>query len=183
MFAARAQELAAAARRDGRLADALKLCSDALDAAVGGGASTRVQSDVLCERSAVHLAVGDAERALEDARAAASLERSAQVRPGRLCAAAVLTSRKRLGSAGAACHAQTLLALGQALSAVHSYVEAERAFAAGLQLDTSGWCARCLTSDRRARRGVSLAVARRFTLDAQAPTRQPCPARCTRASG
>ena len=77
----RVQDAAAAARREGRLAEAVRLCTDALEAAQSAACGARVVSDVLAERSAAHAALRDSERALKDAQAAVYAHASEQARP------------------------------------------------------------------------------------------------------
>ena len=140
----RVQDAAAAARREGRLAEAVRLCTDAQEAAQSAACGARVVSDVLAERSAAHAALCDSERALEDAQAAVYAHASEQARaahapaPAHKGAPAAHESRRRVLA-----RTQSLFCLGQALSALQRHANAERAYAAALRLDE----ARCAASN------------------------------------
>jgi hypothetical protein len=83
-FVARAQALAAEARREGRHQAAVKLCTEALEGALSCGSAAEVLSAILRERGAARLALGDGEQAVADARAAAVAHQSAQASARRL---------------------------------------------------------------------------------------------------
>jgi hypothetical protein len=155
----RARRLAADALRDGRPQECMKLCNEALEGALSASpGDADAVSEILAERAEARLALGDCEAALDDARTAVATHVSAKARAGRAAQMGAPRDRAHALSKLFArlTHArdfhtllsQALLLLGRALHAVHDYADAQRIFAAGLQLNADRCVANQASHDR-----------------------------------